>query len=131
MAEGWARALLPTRLVAFSAGTRPHGLNPVAVQVMREAGVDISSQTSDHVDDILARHPVDAVITVCDSAAESCPAVPGVRTIRRTFDDPPALAKSAASEEEALAHYRRVRDEIRDFVGTLPSLLQAQPAGAP
>lgn len=120
MAEGWARALKRDRFEALSAGTHPHGLNPLAVKVMAEAGVDISTQRSQHIDDFAAQ-TIDLVVTVCDSAHESCPVMPGVlRTVHRPFDDPPRLAKSATSEAEALPHYRRVRDEIRAFIETLP-----------
>ncbi len=124
MAEGWARALKSDVLDAWSAGVQTHGLNPRAVQVMAEAGVDISGHSSELVDDLL---PVgfDVVVTVCDNARESCPVFPGrARVVHRPFDDPPRLARGAATEEEALAHYRRVRDEIRDFVAGLPASLE-------
>lgn len=116
MAEGWARALKGGAVEAYSAGVEPHGMNPRAVQVMREAGVDISGHHSKHVDE-LKDVPLDYVITVCDQANESCPLFPGkTKIIHVGFDDPPRLAKHARSEEEALGHYRRVRDEIRRFV---------------
>lgn len=118
MAEGWARALRPD-LEAFSAGVETHGLNPRAVQVMAEAGVDISGHRSQHIDEFVDVD-LDLVVTVCDNARESCPVFPrNVQTIHRSFDDPPALAKGAESEEAALAPYRRVRDEIREFVRAL------------
>lgn len=124
MAEGWARALKNELLEPYSAGVEPHGLNPSAVEVMAEAGVDISGHRSKHVDE-LAAVPFDFVVTVCDNARETCPIFPGPAKARhRSFDDPPALATSAASAEEALAHYRRVRDEIRAFVETLPQALR-------
>ncbi len=124
MAEGWARALLGDRVVAYSAGTRPHGLNPLAVRVMREAGVDISHHESKSVDP-LREIEFDYVVTVCDSAHESCPTFPArVRVIHQSFDDPPRLAQGARSDEESLPHYRRVRDEIRDFVQRLPQYSQ-------
>jgi arsenate reductase len=123
MAEGWARALLGGTVEPHSAGIEPHGLNPRAVQVMGEAGVDISGHRSKSVDE-LAGTRFDAVITVCDRARESCPVFPGAaRMIHRGFDDPPRLARDAPTEEEALAIYRRVRDEIREFVLTLPGRL--------
>lgn len=123
MAEGWARALRSARLEPFSAGLEAHGLNPRAVQVMAERGVDITSQTSDRLED-LPDLDFDYVVTVCDHAREVCPVFPGrARVVHAGFDDPPALARDAASEEEALAHYRRVRDEIRAFVETLPEAL--------
>ena len=116
MAEGWTRALKGDRIEAFSAGIETHGLNPRAVQVMAEAGVDISGHRSKTVADLPTKD-FDFVVTVCDHARESCPIFPGkTRVIHVGFDDPPRLAKDAKSEEEALAHYRRVRDEIRAFV---------------
>lgn len=123
MAEGWARALRSARLEPLSAGLEAHGLNPRAVRVMAESGVDITSQTSDRLED-LPDLDFDYVVTVCDHAREVCPVFPGrARVVHAGFDDPPALARDAASEEEALAHYRRVRDEIRAFVETLPEAL--------
>jgi len=123
MAEGWARALSGDVLEPHSAGVETHGLNQRAVRAMAEAGVDISDQRSKLVDELL-QIPFDLVVTVCDRARESCPVFPRkVRSLHRNFDDPPHLARDAASEEEAMAHYRRVRDEIRAFVETLPELL--------
>lgn len=123
MAEGWARHLKSDLIEPYSAGIQTHGLNPRAVQVMAEAGVDISGHRSKHLDE-LRDVQFDHVITVCSNAQESCPAFPGrTRMTHVGFDDPPRLAKDAASEEEALAHYRRVRDEIRAFVETLPGSL--------
>lgn len=120
MAEGWARALKARELEAYSAGIEAHGLNPRAVQVMDEAGIDISSQRSQHVDELLDI-PFDYVITVCRHAHEQCPVFPGQATVvHHGFDDPPYLARSAASEAEALDIYRRVRDEIRTYVEGLP-----------
>jgi len=120
MAEGWARALHGGRIEPFSAGIAAKELDPRAVRVMGEAGVDISGQGSKHLDE-LAEVPFDLVVTVCDHARESCPVFPGApRVLHRSFDDPPHLARDARSEEEALRHYRRVRDEIRAFVEALP-----------
>jgi arsenate reductase len=116
MAEGWAKHLRADDFDAWSAGVETHGLNPNAVAVMAEAGVDISAHESKLVIDLL---PVgfDLVVTVCDNARETCPVFPGdERVIHRAFEDPPFLAQGAATEEEALGHYRRVRDEIREFV---------------
>jgi arsenate reductase len=125
MAEGWARHLKGDVLDVYSAGVEIHGLNPDAVQVMGEAGVDISSHRSKHVDE-LKDIPFDAVVTVCDSASESCPLFPGkTRVIHHSFDDPPKLAKGL-SGEAALDIYRRVRDEIRKFVENLPDNLGPQ-----
>lgn len=123
MAEGWAKALKGDLIDAYSAGVEPHGMNPRAIQVMAEAGVDMTAHRSKHVDE-LQQIPFDYVVTVCDHAHESCPLFPGnTKVIHVGFDDPPRLAKAAATEEEALGHYRRVRDEIRAFIQTLPDAL--------
>ena len=125
MAEGWARHLKGDVIEAYSAGVETHGLNPNAVKVMAEAGVDISGQRSQHIDDF-RDISLDHVITVCSNAHESCPVFPGnTKVMHVGFDDPPRLAKDAATEEEALNHYRRVRDEIRQFVETLPESLNS------
>jgi len=123
MAEGWGRKLLAERFEVFSAGLEKHGLNPLALQVMAEAGVDISAQYSKTLDELPDDH-FDYVITLCGHANETCPYFPG-KLIHRGFDDPPKLAAGAANEEDALAHYRRVRDEIRDYVKNLPAELSA------
>ncbi len=130
MAEGWARHLKGTVIDAYSAGTEPHGMNARAIQVMREAGVDISTHHSKHVDE-LRDVPFDYVITVCGHAHETCPIFPGqAKVIHVGFDDPPALAKNSATEEQALTHYRRVREEIRAFIETLPAALTASRAAS-
>ena len=126
MAEGWTRALKGDRIEAFSAGIETHGLNPRAVAVMAEAGVDISSCRSKAVADLPTKD-FDYVVTVCDHAHESCPLFPGkTKVVHVGFDDPPRLAKDAKTEEEARAHYRRVRDEIKAFVETLPGALTVE-----
>lgn len=123
MAEGWARHLKSDVVEPYSAGIETHGLNPNAVKVMAEAGVDISGHRSKHLDEVRGI-PFDYVVTVCDNAHESCPLFPGrTKVIHVGFDDPPRLAKGAKSEEEALSHYRRVRDEIHRFVDSLPESL--------
>ncbi len=123
MAEGWARHLKADVIEPYSAGIETHGMNPHAMAVMAEAGVDISSQHSKHLAE-LRDVPFDYVITVCGHAHESCPVFPGQTKVTHVgFDDPPRLAKEAANEEEALQHYRRVRDEIRAFIETLPDSL--------
>lgn len=123
MAEGWARHLLADHVEAVSAGTDPHGLNPLAVRAMAEAGVDISSHTSKTID-ACDPETLDLVVTVCGHANENCPVFPGrARVVHHGFDDPPKLAADAKTEEEALPHYQRVRDEIRAFITTLPELL--------
>jgi arsenate reductase (thioredoxin) len=123
MAEGWARHMHGDRIEPHSAGTEPKGLNPRAVRAMREVGVDISGHASKRLSDLMDTR-FDLVITVCDEASEACPAFPGrARVLHRSFDDPPRLERDARSEEEAMSHYRRVRDEIREFVAGLPGLL--------
>ena len=122
MAEGWAKKLKENQFEAYSAGIEKHGLNPLAVKAMAEAGVDISEQKSKNIDE-LSVQAFDWVITLCGHANETCPFFPG-KKVHHGFDDPPQLALEAKNEEEKLIHYRRVRDEIRDFVGSLPESLQ-------
>jgi len=123
MAEGWARQLKSDQIEPYSAGIEPHGLDPRAVKIMAEAGVDISSQRSKHVEELTSLG-IDYVITVCDNAQERCPIFPGpAKVLHRGFDDPPCLAQGSRNEEEALLHYRRVRDEIKVFIETLPAAL--------
>lgn len=123
MAEGWARALKGGQIEPYSAGVRAKTLDPRAERVMVEAGVDISAQRSKHINE-LGGIVFDYVITVCDRARESCPVFPGrTKIVHVGFDDPPFLARDAESEEDALAHYRRVRDEIKAFVEKLPAEL--------
>ena len=124
MAEGWVKHLKNDTIEAWSAGLVKHGLNPLAVKAMAEAGVDISGYESKTLDELPVQR-FDWVVTLCGHANESCPFFPG-RKIHRGFDDPPKLAADATSEEGALTHYRRVRDEIRDFVLTLPQALSEE-----
>jgi arsenate reductase len=129
MAEGWARTLKPDTVEAVSAGIERHGMNPRAVKAMSEAGIDISGQRSKILSD-LASLDFDYVITLCGHAHETCPNFPGqTRVIHKGFDDPPALAKGAANEEEAMEPYRRVRDEIKAYVAGLPESLPAKAQG--
>lgn len=122
MAEGWARHVLAPQVEAFSAGTEPQGINPLAVRAMKECGVDISQHESKSLES-LKMVPLDLVVTVCDNAAASCPCPPaGAKIIHAPFDDPPKLAAGAKNDEEAMPHYRRVRDEIKEFVLMLPSI---------
>lgn len=127
MAEGWAHHLHGDEPHPFySAGIEKHGLNPNAVKVMAEAGVDISRQQSKDLNDIAAMH-FDIVFTLCGHADETCPIWPhSTRKIHRGFDDPPRLAQNARSEETALDHYRRVRDEIQAFVSNIHIYLETQ-----
>jgi len=123
MAEGWARHLKGDVIEAYSAGIETHGLNPNAVRVMAEAGVDISGHRSKHVDE-LKDVALDYVVTVCDNAHESCPLFPGkTQVVHVGFDDPPRLAKGMKTDEEKLECYRRVRDEIKRFIETCPEKL--------
>jgi arsenate reductase len=123
MAEGWTRHLKEDRVSACSAGTQPKSVDPRAVRVMAEAGVDISGGRSKAPHD-LDLASLDFVVTVCGHADETCPDLPlGVTKVHVGFDDPPLLARDAQDEEEALAAYRRVRDEIRAFVEGLPESL--------
>ncbi len=130
MGEGWAKALLPDTVNAYSAGTAPKGLDPEAIAVMAEAGIDISGGKSQTIDD-LADVQFDLVITVCGHARETCPTFPGnARVVHRPFDDPPAIARDAFTPLLARNAYRRVRDEIRKFVADdLPALLADDNAG--
>src|SRR5215470_11745714 len=123
MAEGWARALKGDVVEAHSAGVEKHGMNPHAVKVMAEAGVDISGHFSKTLADI---KPVefDYVVTVCGHADENCPVFPRkTKVVHVGFEDPPKLTKGWPDGEEKLAVYRRVRDEIRAFVQRLPGVL--------
>lgn len=122
MAEGWLRHLHPD-IAAYSAGIVAHGQNPLAIKAMQLAGIDISEQQSQTTDE-LPLDEVDYVFTVCDNAAENCPFFPArAKVIHAPFDDPPKLAKNAPSEEEALQHYVRVRDDIKAFVENIKDYL--------
>jgi arsenate reductase len=120
MAEGWARHLRGDRIEPASAGVDPKGVDPLAVQAMKEAGVDIGGQGSKHVDE-LKHVAFDYVVTVCDHASENCPLFPGpTRVVHVGFEDPPNLAREIKDPAERIGPYRRVRDEIKAFVETLP-----------
>ncbi len=126
MAEGFANALRGDVIEAYSAGLEPKGLDPNAIVVMKEAGVDISRHTSKHVNELKDKH-FDYVITVCGHANENCPLFPGkTKVLHRGFEDPPQLAKNAKTKEEALQHYRRVRDQIKEFILELPGWLDKE-----
>lgn len=123
MAEGICRNIHGDQIDASSAGIETHGLNPSAVAVLSEIGIDISDHESKSLDE-LANLDFDFVVTVCGHANETCPVFPGATIVlHRGFDDPPRLSADAKTEEEALAHYRRVRDEIREFISALPDTL--------
>lgn len=124
MAEAWTNHLKGKEFEAHSAGVAPKPVDPRAVKAMAEAGLDISAQTSKNTD-AFGSLEFDYVITLCDNARESCPYFPAkTRLMHRGFDDPPKLTADAKTEEEAMAHYRRVRDEIKAFVERLPHELK-------
>ena len=121
MAEGWARHLKGDVIEAFSAGICPVGVNKMAVEVMAEAGIDISNQKSKHLDD-LAGVDFDYVITLCDNAREHCPVFPGkAKMIHKSFADPTFVS---GTREIVLGKFREVRDQIRDFIETMPQSLE-------
>ncbi len=125
VAEGWARHLKSDVLEPCSAGIETHGLNPNAVKVMSEAGVDISAQASQNIREF-ENVPLDYVVTVCEYAAETCPVFPGnAKVVHKSFPDPPKLAEEVDDAEAKLDGYRGVRDEIRAFVEPLPEALEA------
>jgi arsenate reductase (thioredoxin) len=124
IAEAWARHLKADVVEPYSAGTHPRGIDLLAVKVMAEVGLDISAQPSKALRDV-SHIPFAYVVTVCSDAHESCPVFPGhAKVVHVGFDDPPRLAAYARNEEEALTHYRRVRDEIRAFIEQLPDVLR-------
>lgn len=124
MAEGWARHLRGDVIEAYSAGIETHGLNPNAVQVMAEAGVDISSHQSQKAEEFDGVE-FDYVVTVCGHANETCPVFSGeAKVIFAGFEDPPKLAQELEDEAQKLDCYRRVRDEIREFVMGMPDVLK-------
>jgi arsenate reductase len=130
MAEGWARALKGDLIDAYSAGIEKHGMNSNAVKVMAEAGVDISGHFSKTPAE-LGPVELDYVVTVCGHADENCPVFPGkTKVVHFGFEDPPKLTKHLPDGEEKLAVYRRVRDEIRQFIEALPEVLQRAPEDA-
>ena len=113
MAEGLIGTLYPDRYEPYSAGTEPSGVNPYAVKVMAELGIDIQSHRSKHLDEFFGMD-IDYVITVCDHAKQTCPFFPGGQEfIHRGFEDPAAFS---GSEEQKMATFRRVRDEIREWI---------------
>jgi arsenate reductase len=122
MAEGFCRKYWGQKFNAHSAGTKKHGMNERAMRVMLEAGVDISSHYSKTTEE-LPKVTFDYVVTVCDSAKESCPYFPGGKIVHVGFEDPPALTRGMTDEEEILRVYRRVRDEIEAAIKKLPELL--------
>jgi arsenate reductase (thioredoxin) len=128
MAEAFTNALKGNEFEAYSAGVTPKGVDPKAIKAMAEVGIDLSGYRSKDVS-ALGDLEFDFVITLCDNAREACPYFPArTRVMHRGFDDPPKLAAGARDEEEAMVPYRRVRDEIRAFVESLPGVLQPETA---
>ena len=126
MAEGWAKSMHGQTIDAYSAGTSPHSVNPLAIKAMAEVGINISEHESKHLNS-LNHLQFDLVITVCDNAASSCPIPPkGASVVHAPFDDPPQLAKDTKNEEDDLERYRRVRDEIKHFISKLPSFFSPE-----
>jgi arsenate reductase len=128
MAEGWTRHLKGELIEAYSAGIETHGLNPHMVKVMAEVGVDVTSQKSENIRDF-ADTQLDVVVTVCGHAHETCPVFPAnCKVVHSGFPDPPKIAKElaaqGASEDEQLDCYRKVRDEIKSYVESLPNFLE-------
>jgi arsenate reductase len=124
MAEGWAKSLKGESYNFYSAGTKKHGLNPRAVEVMKEAGVDISKHESNTTDE-LGDVKMDVVFTVCSDAHENCPFFPGGKIIHTGFDDPPRLTKDMTDNEAVLEVYRRVRDEIKEMIVNIEEKIEA------
>jgi arsenate reductase len=124
MAEAWTNKLKGDQFEAYSAGIEPKRIDPRAVKAMAEIGIDISGQKSKDIDS-LGNLEFDYVVTLCDNAKESCPFFPAkTRLVHKGFDDPPKLAKGANDEETAMKHYRRVRDEIKNFIEKFPGTLE-------
>lgn len=124
MAEGWGKALKSDQFNFYSAGTKKHGLNPNAIKVMKEVDIDITTHESNTTDE-LPKVTMDYVFTVCSDAHENCPFFPGGKIIHVGFDDPPRLTKEMSDEEEILPVYRRVRDEIKEFVNDIEKHMES------
>ena len=130
MAEGLCRALKGDQIEAYSAGIETHGLNPNAIKVMAEIGIDITGHKSELVTDLMDVK-LDYVVTVCGHAHETCPVFPAnANVVHVGFPDPPKMAKElaekGASEDEQLDCYRQVRDEIKTYIETLPGALTGE-----
>lgn len=124
MAEGYARKLLAGQHAFYSAGTKKHGLNPRAMQVLKEDGVDTRDQFSKTIEELPSDLKIDVVFTICSDADENCPYFPGGKIIHHGFDDPPRITSEMRDEEEILSVYRRVRDEIKNFVCQIEQCLE-------
>jgi len=124
MAEAWTKKFKGNIIDVYSAGTMPKGVDPSAVRAMAEVGIDISGYRSKSTTELMDIE-FDYVITLCDDSQQSCPFFPAkTRVLHHGFEDPPVLAVGAKNEEKAMGHYRRIRDEIRAFVDTLPESLE-------
>lgn len=123
MAEAFARRLKAGLLEVASAGTRPGPLDPRAAQVMREVGIELSPRPGRHLGELAGRG-FDYVVTLCERAREECPVFPGARHVHVDFPDPRRFAGAGGGEEEILARYRKLREEIRAFVAGLPGTLE-------
>jgi len=123
IAEGWAEHLKGSVIDAYSAGIRPIGVSSRAIKVMAEAGVDISMHKSRHIDEF-SQIDFDYVLTLCDNAAENCPVFNGkAKVIHRPFDDP---YFASGSEEQIMATFRKVRDDIKTFIETMPESMEGE-----
>ncbi len=123
IAEGWARELKANVIDAYSAGIRPFGVSSRAIKVMAEEGVDISMHKSQHVDEF-SGIDFDYVVTLCDNAAENCPVFSGkTRIVYKPFDDP---YFASGSEEQIMATFRKVRDDIKTFIETMPESMEGE-----
>ena len=112
IAEGYLRYFHGEKAEVYSAGVETHGVNPRAIATMKEDGINLSAHTSNHVDEYLSIS-FDLILTVCDHASERCPIFPGkAQRIHHNFTDP---AKVIGTEEEIMAEFRRVREEIKEF----------------
>jgi len=126
MAEAWTSHLKGDQFEAYSAGVEPKDVDTRAIRAMAEAGIDISEQRSKDIDS-LPDLEFDYVVTLCDNAKESCPFFPAkTRLMHQGFDDPPQLAEDGKDEEDAMGHFRRVRDEIKAFVESMPDILTGE-----
>lgn len=126
MAEGLAKHFLSNKITVYSAGIEKHGLNEMAVKVMNEIGIDISGNLSKTVDE-LSENIFDFVITVCGHAHETCPFFPAkTKILHQGFDDPPFLTREMTNEKDILNIYRRIRDEIKNYILTLPDILEKE-----
>ncbi len=124
MAEAFARRYHNDWLDAYSAGTSPQGIDPRAVKAMKEVGIDISNNLSKSLN-LYENMKFDYIITLCDNASKSCPVFCGDTLYMHVpFDDPPLLSEGSGNEEDVMSHYRRIRDEIEEFVKNLPDLLE-------